>query len=112
MTTALKDFEEQIKQLLSRQSNVESVSWLPKDTEDDEGEVKVDWVTPKSQGIVQSSLDRAKQLSENVFLAFKSVTVATTYLPGHLRERTTQGYQYAQEMYSTLKEVSAVSSCM
>ena len=108
VASALKDLEEQIKQLLSRQSGVEHVSWLPKD-DDDDCEVKVDWITPNSQGIVQASLDRAKQLSETVYHTFKSVTVATTYLPSHLRKGTIQGYQYAQEVYSTLKQVSAIS---
>jgi hypothetical protein len=108
VTTTLKDLEGQIKQLLSRQSNV---NWLPKDTED-EDEVKVDWITPTSQGVVQASLDRAKHLSETVYHGFKSITVATTYLPGHLKEGTTQGYQYAQEMFNTLKQVSAVMICM
>lgn len=104
VTAALKDLEGQIKQLLSRQSSAGSASWLPKDTDDDT-EVKVDWITPNSQGIVQSSLDYAKQMSETVFHAFKSVTVATAYLPSHLGEGATQGYQYAQEMYYTLKPV-------
>lgn len=108
MASALKELEEQIKQLLSRQSNVENVSWLPKDTDDEDDEVKMDWITPNSRGIVQASLDRAKQLSETVYYTFKSVTVATTYLPSHLRKGTIEGYQYAQEVYSTLKQASTV----
>lgn len=104
VTSALKDMEEQIKQLLSHQSKV---GWPSKssDDEDDDDAVKVDWITPNSQGIVQSSLDYAKQLSEKVFHAFKSASVATTYLPSRLRGGATQGYQQAQEMYSTLKSV-------
>ena len=109
VTSALKDLEGQLRQLLSRHSNTMGTSW-PASTDDDEddNEVKVTWLTESasSQGILQSSLDYAKQLSEKVFHTFKSVTVATTYLPSHLRGGATQGYQYAQEMYSTLKPVS------
>ena len=108
VTSSLKDLEDQLKQLLSHYSNSSSTSsgtsWSGDD--DDESGVKADWAAaPRSEGIMQSSLDYAKQLSEKVFHAFKSVTVATTYLPGHLKGRTAQGYQYAQEMYSTLKPV-------
>ncbi len=102
VTSALKDMEDHMKQVLSLQSGSVSKRWPP---EDDDEEMKVDWLAPKSQGPMQSSLDYAKQLSEKVFHTFKSVTVATTYLPGHLRGGATQGYQYAQEMYSTLKPV-------
>lgn len=104
VTSALKDLEEQIKQLLSRHS---STNWLPDSDEEDDNEVKADWLTPKSQGIVQSPLDYAKRLSEKVFHTFKSVTVVTAYLPSHLRGGANQGYQYAQEMYSTLKPVQS-----
>ena len=108
VTTALTDLEEHIKQMLSQKPS-QSVTWLPKDDEDEDS-VKIGWLTPapKSQGVVQSALDYAKQLSEKVFRGFQSATVATTYLPGHLREGANQGYQYAQEMYSTLKPVSAI----
>lgn len=101
MTSALKELEGQIKQLLSRQSS----SLLVKDEDDDEEGVKVEWLTPTPQGAIQSSLDYAKQLSEKVFRGFQSATVATTYLPGHLKGGATQGYQYALEVYSTLKPV-------
>lgn len=109
VTSALKDIEEQIKKLLSRQSSSVGMSWLPKDS--DEDDEKDDWLTSKPQGIMQSSLDYAKQLSEKVFHTFQSVTVATTYLPSHLKGGATQGYQYAQEMYSTLKPVSFCVIC-
>lgn len=109
VTSAMKDLEEHIKQMmLSRQQSQAVMSWLPKEDEDEES-VNVGWLIPaqKPQGVVQSSLDYAKQLSEKVFRGFQSVTVATTYLPGHLKGGATQGYQYAQEMYSTLKLVSS-----
>lgn len=109
VTSALKDLEDQIKQLVSRQQSQTGMSWLPKDDEDEES-VNVGWLTQasKPQGVLQSSLDYTKQLSEKVFRGFQSVTVATTYLPGHLKGGATQGYQYAQEMYSTLKSVSSL----
>lgn len=113
VTSALKDLEGQIKQLLSRQQSQTGMSWLPKDDEDEDEGVKVAWLTPasKPQGVIQMSLDYAKQLSEKVFRGFQSVTVATTYLPGNLRQGATQGYHYAQEMYSTLKPVSSHGLC-
>lgn len=105
VTTTLKDLEDQLKQLLSRKPYAVDVSWLPKD-DDEEDSMKIEWLNPKSQGVIQSSLDYAKQLSEKVFHTFQSVTVVTTRLPSHLKGGATQGYQYAQEMYSTLKTVS------
>ena len=106
VTLALKDFEEQLKQILSRQSKSVKVEWPSKDDEDEEG-VKVEWLDPKPQGgYIQSSLDYAKQLSEKVFHTFQSVTVVTDYLPSRLKDGATHGYQYAQELYSTLKPVS------
>lgn len=106
VTTALRDLEQQLQRLLSRQSKSAEASWPPKD-EEEEG-VKVEWLDPKPQGgYVQSSLDYAKQLSEKVFHTFQSVTVVTAYLPSHLKGGATQGYHYAKEMYSTLKPVSS-----
>ena len=107
VTSALKDVEERIKLVLSRQSSGVGMSWLSKDT--DEDEVKIEWLTPRSQGLVQSSLDYAKQLNEKVFHTLKSVTAVSAYLPSHLRGGATQGYQYAQEIYSTLKPVGYLS---
>ena len=105
VTSALRDLEEQLKQLLSHQSKSAETTWPSKDEEEEEG-VKVEWLDPKPQGgYVQSSLDYAKKLSEKVFHTFQSVTVVTTYLPSRLKGGATQGYQYAQEMYTTLKPV-------
>lgn len=104
VTSSLKDLEDQIKQLLSRQSRSEG-DWPPKDDGEEDG-VKVEWLDPKPKdGYMQASLDYAKQLSEKVFHTFQSVTVVTTRLPSHIKGGATQGYQYAQEMYSTLKAV-------
>ncbi len=104
VTLALRDLEEQLKQLLSRQSKSVEMDWPSKD--DEEEGVKVEWLDPKPQeGYMQSSLDYAKQLSEKVFHTFQSVTVVTDYLPSRLKDGATEGYQYAQEMYSTLKPV-------
>lgn len=109
VASALKDLEDQIKQLLSRQQRP---NLLPEGDEDEDS-VNVELFTlRKPQGALQSSLDYAKQLSEKIFHGFQSVTVATTYLPGHLKEGATQGYQYAQEMYSTLKSVSSSQGSM
>lgn len=102
VTSALKDLEEQIKQLLSRKAKNTEMTWPPKDDEED---TKIEWLSPKPQGILQSSLDYSKQMSEKVFHTFQSVTVATTYLPSHLKGGAIHAYQYAQEMYSTLKPV-------
>lgn len=104
VTLALKDYEEQLKQLLSRQKSVKA-DW-PSGDDEDEDSVKVEWLDPKPQGgYIQSSLDYAKQLSEKVFHTFQSVTVVTDYLPSRLKDGATQGYQYAQELYSTLRPV-------
>lgn len=105
VTSALKDLEERIKLVLSRQSNNEGASWLPKDSDED---VKIEWLNPKPQGTLQYTLDYAKQLSEKVFHTFQSVTVTTAYLPRHMKEGAIQAYQYTHEMYSTLKPVNTL----
>lgn len=98
--------EDQLRQLLSRHAGTGEVgvSWLPKDGEEEDN--RIEWLTPRPQGTLQASLDYAKQLSEKVFHAFQAVTVATTYLPKQFKDGAGQSFQYAQEMYSTLKPVS------
>lgn len=107
VTSALKDLEDQIKQLLSRQAATGEggASWLPKDGEEKEEDNRIEWLNPRPRGTLQASLDYAKQLSGKVFHSFQSVTVATTYLPKQLKDNAGQAYQYAQEMYSTLKPI-------
>ncbi len=93
VTSSLKSLEDQIKQLLSQQCSFDEKA-------DGEG---VELVKP--QDTLQSSLDYAKQLSDKVFHSFQSITVATSYLPHRMSGGANQAYQYAQEMYSTLKPV-------
>ena len=101
VTTALKDLEDQIKQLLTRKSaDTDEV----KEGGEDEDSV-VPWMNPP-RGTLQASLDYAKQLSEKAYNSFGSVNVASRLLPQHLKESAGQAYHHAHDMYSTLKPVS------
>lgn len=105
VTTALKDMEGQIKQLLTRKAaSTEEEEVCVKEGGEDEDSV-VPWMKPP-RGTLQASLDYAKQLSEKAYNSLGSVTAASRLLPTNLKESAGQAYRHAQDMYSTLKPVS------
>lgn len=113
VSTALKDLQDHVKEMLSRTAQGEQgkVAWLPDETEEDH---QIQWLKPQATASrLQSTLDYAKQLSERVFTGLKSVSTATSYLPHHLKGGATQAYDYAQELYTQLKPVSCLhdSAC-
>ena len=100
LTGSLKDWEGQLKQLLTRKTANTDDDMCAEEEEDN----TVPWLNPP-RGTLQASLDYAKQLSEKAYNSLGSVTVASRFLPGNLRENADLAYERAQNMYSTLKPV-------
>ena len=102
----VKELDSKLRALLhqhAKKDGAEQTSWLPEESGEEEDEIQ--WLTPKPKGSVQSALDYTKQLSERVFTAFQSVSQAITLLPHPLKGGASQAYNYAQELYTTLKAV-------
>ena len=75
------------------------------DGEEGEG-VQLESMTPSQKAtLLQGVLDYTRQLSERVFTAFQSVSMATNYLPHNLKSGTSHALQFSQELYTTLKSV-------
>jgi len=103
LTGRLKDFEGQLKQLITRKTAISGDEVCAEEGEEKEDNT-IPWLNPP-RGTLQASLDYAKQLSEKAYSSLGSVTVASRFLPGNLKENAGLAYQRAQDMYSTLKPV-------
>jgi len=109
LTTAIKNLEGHVKEMLCQSAQGEDkVSWLPDESEGPDDQIQ--WLKPyQPVSKVQATLDYAKQLSGKVFSGFQTVYGATSYLPHHLKGGANQAFEYAKELYTTLKPVSGLA---